>query len=66
MLSEQEQQALLAEFKIVILYWWASKKQIKFSEELQIYKLKERIADDDFADFRQGKLPARSLGEICS
>ncbi len=62
-LNEEQQLALLDEFK--------SKKgsftdrttgrKILYTDATDL-QAKERIADD-FADFRQGKLPARSLGE---
>lgn len=62
-LSNEEQQALLAEFKAKSGTFTdrESGKKIKHDEATD-RQAKERIADD-FADFRIGKLPARSLGE---
>ncbi len=63
MLSKEEQQALLDEFKSQTGTFVdrASGKKIAY-ENATDQQAKERIADD-FADFRKGKLPARSLGE---
>ena len=63
MLSKEEQQALLDEFKSQAGTFVdrASGKKIAY-ENATDQQAKERIADD-FADFRKGKLPARSLGE---
>ena len=63
MLSEEEQQALLNEFKSKSGTFTdrASGKKIAYADATDL-EAKERIADD-FADFRKGKLPARSLGE---
>ena len=62
-LSKEEQQALLDEFKAKAGTFVdrASGKKIAYDQATDI-QAKERIADD-FADFRKGKLPARSLGE---
>ena len=62
-LSTEEQQALLDEFKNKsgTFIDRASGKKINY-DEATYQQAKERIADD-FADYRQGKLPARSLGE---
>ena len=63
MLSTEEQQALLSEFKNRDGFFTDRQtgKKIPFLEATDL-QAKERIADD-FADFRKGKLPARSLGE---
>jgi hypothetical protein len=63
MLSEEEQQALLNEFKSKSGTFTdrASGKKIAYADATDL-EAKERIADD-FSDFRKGKLPARSLGE---
>lgn len=63
MLSKEEQQALLDEFKAKsgTFVDRASGKKIAYDEATDT-QAKERIADD-FADYRKGKLPARSLGE---
>jgi hypothetical protein len=63
MLSEEEQQALLDEFKSKSGTFTdrASGKKIAYADATDL-EAKERIADD-FSDFRKGKLPARSLGE---
>lgn len=63
MLSPTEQEDLLNEFKDKTGTFTdrASGKKINYSEATD-EQAKERIADD-FADFRLGKLPARSLGE---
>ena len=63
MLSSEEQQALLSEFKNRDGFFTDRQtgKKIPFLEATDL-QAKERIADD-FADFRKGKLPARSLGE---
>ena len=62
-LSKEEQQALLDEFKSKAGTFVdrASGKKIAYDQATDT-QAKERIADD-FADFRKGKLPARSLGE---
>ena len=63
MLSQEEQQALLDEFKSKSGTFKdrASGKKINYADATDL-QAKERIADD-FSDFRKGKLPARSLGE---
>jgi len=63
MLSPEEQQALLDEFKSNqgVFTDRQSGKKINYADATDL-QAKERIADD-FADFRKGKLPARSLGE---
>jgi alkylated DNA repair dioxygenase AlkB len=63
MLSSEEQQALLSEFKNRDGFFTDRQtgKKIPFLEATDL-QAKERIADD-FSDFRKGKLPARSLGE---
>jgi len=63
MLSPEEQQALLDEFKsnAGVFTDRQSGKKINYADATDL-QAKERIADD-FADFRKGKLPARSLGE---
>ena len=63
MLSSEEQQALLDEFKAKSGTFKdrESGKKINYSDATDL-QAKERIADD-FSDFRKGKLPARSLGE---
>jgi len=63
MLSTEEQQALLDEFKNKDGFFTDRQtgKKIPFLEATDL-QAKERIADD-FADFRKGKLPVRSLGE---
>ena len=62
-LSEEERQALLNEFKNKPGFFVdrESGQQVLFTEATD-RQAKERIADD-FADFRLGKLPARSLSE---
>jgi hypothetical protein len=64
MLSEEEQDALLTEFKSKAGTFTdrVSGRKISYSEASDL-QAKERIADD-FADFRQGKLPSRSVGEM--
>ena len=63
MLSQEEQQALLDEFKAKSGTFTdrASGKKINYADATDL-QAKERIADD-FSDYRKGKLPARSLGE---
>ena len=63
MLSSEEQQALLDEFKSKAGKFTdrASGKKIAYDQATDL-QAKERIADD-FADFRKGKLPANTLGE---
>jgi alkylated DNA repair dioxygenase AlkB len=63
MLSQEEQQALLDEFKSKSGTFTdrASGKKINYADATDL-QAKERIADD-FSDYRKGKLPARSLGE---
>ena len=63
MLSSEEQQALLDEFKAKSGTFKdrESGKKINYSDATDL-QAKERIADD-FSDYRKGKLPARSLGE---
>ena len=63
MLSDMDQAGLLEEFrtKSGTFVDRASGKTIRYSEATDL-QAKERIADD-FADFRVGKLPARTLGE---
>ncbi|MCI4435493.1 MAG: hypothetical protein JHC33_01605 [Ignisphaera sp.] len=63
MLSPEEQQELLDEFKSNqgVFTDRQSGKKINYADATDL-QAKERIADD-FADFRKGKLPARSLGE---
>jgi hypothetical protein len=63
MLSPEEQQGLLDEFKSKKGEFIdrATKKKIVYADATDS-QAKERIADD-FADFRKGKLPARSLTE---
>jgi exodeoxyribonuclease-5 len=62
-LSESERAALIDEFKNKPGYFLdrESGQQIAFSEATD-RQVKERIADD-FADYRLGKLPARTLSE---
>lgn len=62
-LSENERQALLDEFKSKPGYFLdrESGRQIAFTDATD-RQAKERIADD-FADFRLGKLPARTLSQ---
>jgi hypothetical protein len=62
-LSESERAALIDEFKNRPGYFLdrESGQQIAFSEATD-RQVKERIADD-FADYRLGKLPARTLSE---
>jgi hypothetical protein len=61
-LSESKQRALLDEFKSQKGEFTDRQtgKKIKYSEATDL-EAKERIADD-FADFKVGKLPARTLG----
>jgi len=63
MLTDEERTALIDEFKSKSGTFLDREtgKQIEYSEATD-RQIKERIADD-FADFRLGKLPARSLGE---
>jgi hypothetical protein len=64
MLSDEEQESLLEEFKSKAGTFTdrVSGRKISYNEATDL-QAKERIADD-FADFRQGKLPSRSLGEM--
>jgi hypothetical protein len=66
MLSSEEQQALLDEFKAKSGTFTdrQSGKKINYADATDL-QAKERIADD-FSDFRKGKLPGRSLGEKIS
>ena len=66
MLSPEEQQALLDEFKAKSGTFTdrQSGKKINYADATDL-QAKERIADD-FSDFRKGKLPGRSLGEKIS
>jgi len=66
MLSSEEQQALLDEFKAKsgTFIDRQSGKKINYADATDL-QAKERIADD-FSDFRKGKLPGRSLGEKIS
>jgi hypothetical protein len=66
MLSKDQQQALLDEFKSKPGKFLDREtgKKINYDEATDL-QAKERIADD-FADFRLGKLPARTLGEKIS
>ena len=62
-LSQEEQQAILDEFKAKTgKFKDRESGKMFFYEEATDQQAKERIADD-FADFRLGKLPARSIGE---
>ena len=62
-LSTEEQQAILDEFKAKSgKFKDRESGKMLFYEEATDQQAKERIADD-FADFRLGKLPARSIGE---
>ena len=64
-LSEEEKNNILEEFrnKKGKFIDRASKKEYSYSDETVTDNMvKERIADD-FADYRLGKLPARTLGE---
>ncbi len=62
-LNIDEQQALLDEFRNRPGQFTdrQTKKKIDFADATDL-QAKERIADD-FADFREGKLPTRSIGE---
>jgi hypothetical protein len=64
MLSNEEQQALLDEFKETegTFLDRETNKRINYSDATDL-QAKERIADD-FSDFRKGKLPVRSLKEL--
>lgn len=66
MLTSDQQQALLNEFKSKSGKFLDREtgKKINYDEATDL-QAKERIADD-FADFRLGKLPARTLGEKIS
>ena len=66
MLTSEQQQALLNEFKSKPGKFLDREtgKKINYDEATDL-QAKERIADD-FADFRLGKLPARTLGEKIS
>ncbi len=66
MLTSEQQQALLTEFKSKPGKFLDREtgKKINYDEATDL-QAKERIADD-FADFRLGKLPARTLGEKIS
>jgi len=66
MLTPEQQQALLTEFKSKSGKFLDREtgKKINYDEATDL-QAKERIADD-FADFRLGKLPARTLGEKIS
>lgn len=66
MLTSEQQQALLTEFKSKSGKFLDREtgKKINYDEATDL-QAKERIADD-FADFRLGKLPARTLGEKIS
>ena len=62
-LSTEEQQVILDEFKAKSgKFKDRESGKMLFYEEATDQQAKERIADD-FADFRLGKLPARSIGE---
>lgn len=64
-LSKEEQQALINEFRAqsgTFVDRVSGKKYSKNDPAISDKMIKERIADD-FADYRVGKLPARSLGE---
>ena len=62
-LSQEDQQAILDEFKAKPgKFKDRESGKMLFYEESTDQQAKERIADD-FADFRLGKLPARSIGE---
>lgn len=62
-LSNEQQQAILDEFKAKPgKFKDRESGKMLFYEEATDQQAKERIADD-FADFRLGKLPARSIGE---
>ena len=63
MLTDEERTALIDEFKAKdgTFLDRETGRQIEYSKATD-RQIKERIADD-FADFRVGKLPARSLGE---
>jgi len=62
-LSQEEQQAILDEFKAKAgKFKDRESGKMLFYEEATDQQAKERIADD-FADFRLGKLPARNIGE---
>ena len=62
-LSQEEQQAILDEFKAKTgKFKDRESGKMLFYEEATDQQAKERIADD-FADFRLGKLPAKSIGE---
>lgn len=62
-LSQEEQQTILDEFKAKTgKFKDRESGKMLFYEEATDKQAKERIADD-FADFRLGKLPARSIGE---
>ena len=62
-LSNEEQKAILDEFKSRpgTFIDRQTRKKIRFDEATDL-QAKERIADD-FAEFRLGKLPARTLGQ---
>ena len=62
-LSDEEQKAILDEFKSKsgTFIDRQTRKKIRFDEATDL-QAKERIADD-FAEFRLGKLPARTIGE---
>ena len=65
MLTKEEQQALIAEFRNNPGQFLDRETNKKFNYDdptVSDNMVKERILDD-FADFRLGKLPARSLGE---
>ena len=64
-LSKEEQKALIDEFRAqsgTFVDRVSGKKYSKNDPAISDKMIKERIADD-FADYRVGKLPARSLGE---
>jgi hypothetical protein len=62
-LSTEEQQVILDEFKAKTgKFKDRESGKMLFYEEATDKQAKERIADD-FADFRLGKLPAKSIGE---
>jgi hypothetical protein len=62
-LSQEDQQVILDEFKAKPgKFKDRESGKMLFYEEATDQQAKERIADD-FADFRLGKLPARSIGE---
>ena len=62
-LSTEEQQVILDEFKAKTgKFKDRESGKMLFYEEATDQQAKERIADD-FADFRLGKLPAKSIGE---